>query len=94
MTNQVNQLKMEMEDWVLENMKELTDDIYEGVRRRTPVASGRAQRGWVQIDAQKIGEDSTVGNDVEYITYLEDGTADTAPNNMVKATLQEIGDKR
>lgn len=88
------EIAIELDEWVLEVTNDIAKEVYNGVRKRTPVRTGRARRGWEIDYANKVGDAATVGNDVPYITYLEDGTSRMAPVHMVKATLTQIGNKR
>lgn len=58
-------------------------EVFDRVRRRTPVDTGRAQAGW------EVSED-IISNDVEYIGHLENGTSKMRPFAMVKTTLEEV----
>lgn len=84
------QIKNELEEFILDFANEVIDETYEGVRNRTPVRKGTAKAGWEKQNIKKLGDDGGVGNDVDYIVYLEDGTAKMAPRNMVKRTLQDV----
>ena len=50
---------------------------------KTPVRTGRAQEGW---EAQG----NTIFNDVDYISFLEDGTRYMSANYMVRRSLPAI----
>lgn len=62
-------------------------DFYDIVREMTPVRTGRLRDGW-----QKEGLD--VINDVEYLSYVNDGTQHQLPQRFVErakaATLERI----
>ena len=62
-------------------------DFYNIVREMTPVRTGRLRDGW-----QKEGLD--VINDVEYLSYVNDGTTRQLPQRFVErakaATLERI----
>lgn len=62
-------------------------DFYDIVREMTPVRTGRLRDGW-----QKEGLD--VINDVEYLSYVNDGTIRQLPQRFVErakaATLERI----
>ncbi len=62
-------------------------DFYNIVREMTPVRTGRLRDGW-----QKEGLDVT--NDVEYLSYVNDGTTRQLPQRFVERakaeTLQRI----
>jgi HK97 gp10 family phage protein len=94
MNKQIKDLKEDLELWVLDNTNELAEDVYDGVRERTPSNTGYAKSRWSLLETNSLNKPAQVGNDAEYINYLEDGTADTPPRNMVKATLNELENKR
>ena len=94
MTNSINEIIKAIDDWTVDETNEYIDDVYNGVRNKTPVRSGRAKAGWEKRHIQKLGDEGGVANDVEYIRYLEDGTVHMAPRNMVKSTLQELGNRK
>ena len=87
-------ISKDLDQFIIDVTNDLVDDIYQGVRQRTPVVTGTAKAGWIKQTINQVGESGLVANDVEYINYLEDGTPATAPRNMVKATLTEIESKR
>ena len=91
MASTINEIVKAMEDWATDETNDYIDDLYDGVKDKTPVRSGRAKRGWEKHHIQKMGDEGGVSNDVPYIGYLEDGTVHMAPRNMVKSTIQELG---
>lgn len=90
MKRNANQIKSELESFILDYANEIIDETYSGVRKRTPVRKGTARAGWEKQNLTKLGDSAGVGNDVDYIVYLEDGTVKMSPRNMVKRTLQDI----
>jgi hypothetical protein len=83
-------LEQELEAWVLENTEELIDDIFEGVKEKTPVRTGTLKASWEKRAPTKLGDNGQVGNTQDYATYVEDGTTSMAPRNMLKATLDKV----
>jgi hypothetical protein len=59
------------------------DDVKDVAKDETPVDTGRAQRGWRR-------KKQDVLNNVEYITYLEDGHSKQAPSGIARPTIKEI----
>lgn len=66
-------------------VSELSQELLEKIKDRTPVDTGKAQAGW-KLD------DNVIYNDVEYIEYLENGTPKMAPVGMVRLALEEADD--
>lgn len=64
-------------------IEEVTTEIKERIKDRTPVRTGRAQTGWESTPGR-------VWNDVPYIGYLEEGTSKMSPFHMVRTTLEEL----
>lgn len=59
------------------------DEVFNMIVDATPVATGYAAGQWrLQGD--------TISNDCEYISYLEDGWSDQAPDGMVGPALDEM----
>lgn len=90
----ISQLQKELDEWSIESANEFIDDLYDGVRNKTPVRTGTAKAGWEKDHLTKLGDDGGVYNDVEYVKYLEDGTVHMAPVHMVKRTLSELRNKK
>lgn len=59
------------------------DDVKRVAADETPVDTGQARRGW-----RRKGKD--VLNNVEHITYLEDGHSKQAPSGIARPTIKEI----
>lgn len=63
-------------------------DFFNDVVSHTPVRTGHAQDGW-DYTFEDI-DNARVWNDVEYISYLEDGWSSQAPNGMVGPALDRL----
>ena len=63
-------------------------DFFNDVVESTPVRTGHAQDGW-DYTFEDI-DNARVWNDVEYISYLEDGWSSQAPNGMVGPALDRL----
>lgn len=59
------------------------DDVKRVAQDETPVDTGHARRGWRR-------KKQDVLNNVEYITYLEDGHSKQAPSGIARPTIKEI----
>lgn len=78
----------------------LANDVFRGVKDRTPVATGVAKRGWAM---NKRGRGYTIYNNVPYIGVLDKGRHMTsrgmrgsvqAPKGMTKPTLASLKKRR
>lgn len=68
-------------------VKRVCFDIYENVKVRTPVDTGRARAGWMLDSGKTI---TRIYNNVEYIVPLEYGhSKKQAPAGMVRITLRQ-----
>ena len=87
----IKDLSANIEKFVAERIADTTEELYQGIRARTPVRGGRAQRGWERNQpSRERKEDGIIGNSVPYITYLEYGSSDQAPFGMVRVTIAEV----
>lgn len=80
-------------------VKQLADDVYTEVKKRTPVDTGTARAGWRK---NVKGDNFTVSNDVPYIGVLDKGRHMTnrglrgskqAPKGIVGPSLESIKGK-
>jgi hypothetical protein len=71
-------------DKMSKNMiSDIMDDVKDVAKKETPVDTGQAQRGWKR-------KKQDVLNNVEHITYLEDGHSKQAPSGIAIPTIKEI----
>lgn len=72
------------------------DDLYNEIRRKTPVDTGKAQRGWKKSSTKTTHE---ISNSVDYVEVLDKGRHMTkrgirgskqAPRGIVGPSLQSI----
>lgn len=66
---------------------EMCEDALETLRAATPVDTGNAQAGW---QLNKTGSTATIGNPVEYSSFLEHGHSSQAPSGMFSALGSEF----
>ena len=55
MTNNINEIIKAIDDWTVEETNEYIDDLYNGVKEKTPVRSGRLKAGWERHHIQNLG---------------------------------------
>ena len=84
----------DLEQFIVQESNELAQDILEGVKRDTPVNTGRARRGWAIERATALEQQAQVGNDVEYVKYLEFGTANTEPLRFIQRNIKQSLNRR
>ncbi len=59
------------------------------LKANTPVATGRAQKGWEsRLTSADVAQ---IKNDVPYIGVLNDGHSKQAPSYFVETTLHRLG---
>ena len=66
---------------------EISKDVLKEVKKNTPVKTGKARRGWRRKFDRK---GASVNNNVEYISYLDEGISKQAPDGFSKPTLDKI----
>ena len=66
---------------------DMSKDLLREVKKNTPVRTGKAQRGWRRKFDRK---GATINNNVEYISYLDDGISKQAPSGFSKPSLEKI----
>lgn len=83
-----------LEEFSVEFANDIIDELYDEIKENTPVKTGRAKAGWDKTEElKKLGGTRSVGNEVDYVKYLEDGTRYIAPRNMVKRSIINVGNK-
>lgn len=69
-------------------IQQLVPEVQSQIRRRTPIDTGNARRGWNT-------RNTTIENKVPYIERLEKGYSKQAPNGFVRqginAAIENIG---
>ena len=65
------------------------EEIYNQIVEATPVRTGFAQSQWKY---EETGSSVDISNDCEYISYLEDGWSDQAPDGMVGPAMDNLPD--
>lgn len=88
--SQLRQLNRALEQHIVKETNSVAEELYNGIKRDTPVATGRAQAGWEFVPMRQVGESAVIGNDVEYVKYLEFGTAFQDPRRFVQRNIKDI----
>lgn len=65
----------------------MTRDLTEEIRRKTPIDTGRARRGWRRTLTPK---GASIHNPVPYISHLENGSSSQAPKGMIKPSINKV----
>lgn len=68
-------------------MEAVANEAFTRIYNRTPVDTGFAQSRWTMTVSER---DFLITNDAPYISYLENGWSQQAPNGMVALTMNEI----
>ena len=76
-----------LKNLVQEEIREIETTLASEIRKRTPIDSGRARRGW-----QKRNKE--VRNDVPYIRRLENGYSSQARNGFTNQAVTATVNKR
>lgn len=83
----VSQLKRVLKTVIDDEIEALGEEYKSQVRRRTPIDTGRARRGW-QTRTKEIR------NEVPYIRRLENGYSQQAPRGFVNQAVSATINKR
>lgn len=66
---------------ILEKATEIkADQLVKVLQENTPVDTGKAQAGWYH-------DKKTIRNDVDYLSFLNDGSSEQAPTHFIERTL-------
>jgi hypothetical protein len=66
---------------------EVTDDLYDELKSRTPRDTGRAAEGWQRNKSRRV---NTITNQVPYISELDKGSSSQAPNGITGPAIEQI----
>jgi len=70
---------------------DVTQDLYQTIKRRSPVRSGKFKRSWTRtVSAQG----AKINNPQPYSQRLEDGHSRQAPLGVVKPAIEEVIKRR
>lgn len=79
--------KRMLRDVVQQEIVEIGDTLSSEIRRRTPIDTGRARRGWQNRKTE-------VRNDVPYIRRLENGYSSQARQGFTQQAVRATVNKR
>lgn len=68
----LSQTKADLKQAFETRVKQVTNELFRALQAKTPVRTGRAQRGWTKKSNSKLT--GSVSNTVPYVQYLETGT--------------------
>jgi len=78
----------ELTDTVSQMVRQISQDLFNTIKGKTPVRSGRAKRAW---RFKKQSETAyKVSNNVPYIERLDEGYSKQAPRGMTRPALREV----
>jgi hypothetical protein len=87
-TPSANKVTNSLADAVADRVRLISDDLFRTIKRRTPVKSGRAKKGWKQSRESKMRY--SISNRVPYINRLDNGYSKQAPNGIVRPAVTEV----
>tara|TARA_R110000796_G_scaffold51270_4_gene120844 strand:+ start:1043 stop:1351 length:309 start_codon:yes stop_codon:yes gene_type:complete len=78
----------QLTDKTTEMVRLISQDLFNTIKGKTPVRSGRAKKGW----RLKKQNDTAykVSNSVSYISLLDAGKSKQAPRGMTRPALREV----
>lgn len=83
-----NKVISELSNDVDQMVRQVSTDLLDTVKQKTPVASGRAKRGWRLRRQSKFSYE--VANRVPYISRLDEGYSKQAPRGMTRPATREV----
>jgi len=78
----------ELSNDVDQMVRQVSTDLFDTVKQKTPVASGRAKRGWRLRQEGKFRYE--IANRVPYISRLDEGYSKQAPRGMTRPATREV----
>lgn len=80
-----------LDTWAINKINTMQLDLVAGIRRDTPVKTGRAQSGTESTKlVKKLGDTGEIRNEVPYIGWLEFGSDTVAPSAMFRNNIQRV----
>ena len=70
---------------------DVTQDLYQTIKRRSPIRSGKFKRSWTQTVSARGAK---INNPQPYSQKLEDGHSPQAPLGIVKPAINEVIKRR
>ena len=86
----LSELTKSITKWAEKETVKMQTDLVFGIKKDTPVRTGKAQAGWESENIKKLGDTGVVKNDVEYIGYIEFGSDTIAPHAMVRNNIKRV----
>jgi hypothetical protein len=92
--NSSKQVNKSLNDWIVKTSRAIQADLLQGIKKDTPVDTGRAQAGWESSNqVNKVGDTGVIENLVPYIGWLEFGNDRSAPVGMVRNNINRVKGK-
>lgn len=86
----LSDLTKSLSKWIETETVKMQEDLVFGIKRDTPVDTGKAQAGWENENIKRVGDTGIIKNDVEYIGWLEFGSDTHAPVGMVRNNIKRV----
>jgi len=83
-----NKVIAELSNDVAQMVRQVSQDLFDTLKQKTPVRSGRARRGWRLQRQGKLRY--KVANRVPYIDRLDEGYSKQAPRGMTRPATREV----
>jgi len=78
----------ELSNDVDQMVRSISQDLFDTVKQKTPVRSGRAKKSWRLRKERKYSYE--VSNRVPYIDRLDEGYSKQAPRGMTRPATREV----
>lgn len=90
---EINRIEREVENLALETIHDRLDYAKDQLVIVTPVDTGKARSGWGVIKSKTIfgSQVGEIFNNVEYISYLNNGHSKQAPEFFIEKVLLKVG---
>lgn len=91
--SEIKRIKQEVESLALDSVHDKIDYATQQLRIVTPVDTGEAREGWKNKKTNSLTSNQTgeIYNDVEHISYLNNGHSKQAPRYFIERVLLETG---
>jgi len=90
---EMDRIRKEVQQLANVEIDELVNYAVDQLQIVTPVDTGEARQGWLTEERRQLDgyRGAVIANDVEYISYLNNGSSQQAPSFFIEQVLLEIG---
>jgi len=91
---EMKRIEKEVNSLIFEDIEDKVDYAVNSLRQVTPVDTGEARSGWSSVMIKnKENElvDGSILNDVEHVSFLNNGHSKQAPRYFIEQVLSTIG---